>query len=215
VKYCKVENIRILIETIVVIGITIILFIKFNKYNSLISCIPIVFFLIERKIRHRSWADVGFNINNTLINLRENRYLIIFAAIILPMLTFFIAKYFKPEYITYVKSRLPLNINAIITSVITIAIGTFLEEIIFRGFIQERIGWFTGAPIAIVIASILFALMHISKGSFDIIAIDLAGIFIDSLFFGIIFLNTNNIFASWISHFLSDLTGLLCLLIFT
>jgi len=206
-----VDN-QILIETIIIIGITIILSTIFKNYRSVISIIPAVFFLIESRIRHRSWVGIGFNVKDILINIRENWYMVIFVGIILPLLIFFIGKQFVPEFITHVKSRLPLNVNSIIAALIAIAIGTFLEEIIFRGFIQERLSWFIGTPIAIIIASILFAFIHISKGSFKIVAFDLIGIFIDSIFFGIVFSKTNNIFASWIVHYMSDITALLCLL---
>lgn len=200
------------IETIIVIGITIILSTILKDYGSVIIIIPVAFFLIESRIRHRSWVSIGFNVRDTLINVRENWCVVVFAGIILPLLIFLIAKQFVPEFITHVRSRLPLNINAIIPAIIAIGIGTFLEEVIFRGFIQERLSWFIGTPIAIIIASILFGFMHISKGSFKIVAFDLTGIFIDSIFFGIIFSKTNNIFASWTVHYMGDITALICLL---
>ncbi|MBZ9687374.1 CPBP family intramembrane metalloprotease [Clostridium estertheticum] len=205
---------EILIETIIVIGITIILSTIFKDYGSVIIIILVVFFLIESRIRHRSWVSIGFNVKDTLINARKNWCVVVFVGIILPLLIFFIAKQFVPEFITHVKSRLPLNINAIIPAIIAITIGTFLEEVIFRGFIQERLSWFIGTPIAIIITSILFAFMHISKGSFKIVTFDLTGIFIDSIFYGIIFSKTKNIFASWSVHYMSDLVALLCFLFF-
>lgn len=208
-------NDQILIETIIVIGVTIILTKIFNNYESIIILvIPTIYLFTERIIRHRSWFEIGFNIKNTLINLRGNWQWTFLVGIIMPLLTFFIAKYFCPEFIIHVKSRLPLevNINMLTSAIISIAIGTFLEEVIFRGFIQARLSWSIGTPTAIIFTSILFAFMHISKGSFSIVAIDLSGIFIDSLFYGIIFSNTNNVFASWIPHYISDLVALLCIL---
>lgn len=54
--------------------------------------------------------------------------------------------------------------------------------------------------------------MHYSQGSISIIALDMSGIFVDGILFGIIFTRTKNIFASWIGHYLSDLIGIVCLL---
>lgn len=211
----KCNSKKILIETIVVISITIILAKKFTKYESMIIVvIPLVYFFTERIIRHRSWSEVGFTAKDTLSNLCKNWKLCFVAGIIMPLLTFFIAKYFCPEFIIHVKSRLPIdvNVNMLASAIISIVIGTFLEEIIFRGFIQARLSFFINLPMAIIFTSLLFSLMHISKGSFSIVAFDLGGIFIDSILYGIIFSNTNNIFTAWISHFASDLTALLCVI---
>lgn len=206
------ENSLILIETIMVIG-AIILTKSFNKYESVIFiAIPIAFLFTEKVMRHRSWAEMGFNAKDTLLNLRENWYWLLLVAVIIQLLSVFIPKYFCPEYINHAKSRLPITINTSAATLISIAIGTFLEEIIFRGVIQADLCRFINTPITIVFTSVLFAIIHFSKGSFSIVAIDLSGIFIDSLIYGIIFSNTNNILASWITHYISDIVGLLCLL---
>lgn len=211
------KNNKILIETIILISVTIILAKIFNKYESIIIvAIPMVYFLTERIIRHRSWVEVGFNVKNTLSNLSENWHWCFLVGIVIPLLTLLFSKYFCPEFINHVKSRLPIDVNTnmLTSTIISIAIGTFLEEVIFRGFIQARLSWFMSMPMAVIFTSILFAFMHISKGSFSIVAIDLSGIFIDSIIYGIIFLKTNNIFTTWISHFISDLVALLCVLFF-
>lgn len=101
-----------------------------------------------------------------------------------------------------------------IPTIITITIGTFLEEIIFRGFVQERLGWFTDVPIAIMISSILFAFMHYSSGDFNIVIFDIITLFIDSILFGIIYAKTKNVFTSWIAHYLCDIVAIICIWMF-
>lgn len=203
---------QLLIETLVVISITILLFLTFNNLKSIIPVIPVIYLLIERRIRHRSWSDVGFNAKNILSDIKMNWYLILLVGVISPLLTFYIGRYCIPGYIDHVKSRLPMDVNVIIPAIITATIGTFLEEVIFRGFVQGRLELFITPIKAIIISSFLFAFMHYSNGSIAIVALDMIGIFIDGILFGIIFSKTKNIFASWIGHYLSDLIGIVCLL---
>lgn len=207
-------NKGLLWETLIVIAITIILFLIFNNLSSIIPIIPVIYLLIERKERHRSWSEIGFKIRNISFDLRIVWYFILLVGAISPLLTSLIGKYCVPGYIEHVKSRLPMDLNTIMSAIIEISIGSFLEEIIFRGFIQHRLELFTTPVKSIIISSFLFTFMHYSKGSFLIVTLDMLGIFIDSIIYGIIFTKTKNIFVSWIAHYLSDLIGIICLLYF-
>ena len=203
---------QLLTETLAVIIITVSLFLLFNNFNSIIPVIPIIYILVEKRKRHRSWSDIGFKIKIILSDIKTNWYWITLVGVILPLLTFYIGKYCIPGYIDHVRSRLPMDVKVIIPAIITVTIGTFLEEIIFRGFVQGRLEWFITPFKAIIISSILFAFMHYSPGSIAIVIFDMFGIFIDSILFGIIFTKTKNIFTSWIGHYFSDLIGIICLL---
>lgn len=202
----------LLAETLTVIMATISLFLIFNNHKSIMPLIPIVYLLIEKRKRHRSWAEIGFNIKTVLVDIKKNWHFITLVGVISPLLTFYIGKYCIPGYIEHVKSRLPMDIKVIIPAIISITIGTFLEEITFRGFLQGRLEWFIEPVKAIIISSLLFTFMHYSDGSIAIVIFDMAGILIDSILFGIIFTKTKNIFTSWISHYFSDLIGMVCLL---
>lgn len=203
---------RLLTETLMVIITTVSLFSIFKGLTSIIPLICVIYLLIERRKRHRSWSDIGFKIKTILSDARSSWDLILLVGVISPLLTFYIGKYCIPGYIDHLKLRLPMDVEIIIPAIITVTIGTFLEEIIFRGFIQGRLEWFITPFKAIIISSILFAVMHYSQGSISIIALDMSGIFVDGILFGIIFTRTKNIFASWIGHYLSDLIGIVCLL---
>lgn len=210
-KKHRIED-QMLIETLVVLIITVLFFLVFNNFNSIIPMIPVIYLLIEKRKRHRSWSDIGFNIKNVESDARINWHWILLVGVISPLLTFHIGKYCIPGYIDHVKSRLPMDIKVIIPAIITITIGTFLEEIIFRGFVQGRLEWFISPLKAIIISAILFAFMHYSHGSIAIVIFDMFGVFIDGMLLGIIFKRTKNIFTSWIGHYLSDLIGIVCLL---
>src|SRR5665648_385009 len=103
-----------------------------------------------------------------------------------------------------------MNISQIIPLLTMILFGTFAEEIVYRGFFQERISWFIKPSYAIVLVSIVFGMMHYSSGYIPIVVYDIGTIFIVR----IIFNRTKNIFASWIGHILVDLVGIVLLLFY-
>lgn len=216
---CGVENNkkvdkRLLTETLIVIAVTILLFLTFNNLKSIIPVIPAIYLLVERRIRHRSWSDIGFKTKNVLSDIRMNWHLILLVGVVFQLLACCIAKYCVPGYIEHIISRLPLNVDVIIPVIITITTGTFLEEVVFRGFVQGRLELFTTPVKAIIASSFLFAFMHYSYGSIAVVALDLFGVFADSILFGVIFTRTKNIFASWVAHYLGDIVGIVCLLFF-
>jgi membrane protease YdiL (CAAX protease family) len=140
---------------------------------------------------------------------------IIAVGVIAQFIVITIAKYFVPGFFEHVKARIPLmNISKIIPLLIMILILTFAEEIVYRGFFQERISWFIKPSYAIVLLSIVFGMMHYSSGYIPIVIYDIGTVFIDSIIYGIIFNRTKNIFASWIGHLLADLVGVVLLLFY-
>lgn len=205
---------RLFIETISVLLITIILFLLFGELSSIVCAMPAVYLLIERRIRNRTWSSIGFKFRDIFKDIKKVWNWLIVIIFISPILTVVIAERFLPEFIEHVKGRLPMDINSLITVMIVITIGTFLEEVLFRGFIQERLSWFTGGVVAIIIASTLFALIHFSPGKTAIVIFDLTAIFIDSIIYGIIYHKTKNIYVSWIGHFLCDIVAIIIMLMF-
>ena len=102
--------------------------------------------------------------------------------------------------------RLPLSFhNGWFYLGLALLLTTLGEEIIYRGFYQERLSWFIRAPLEVVFVPILFALMHFSPGPFWVVVVDLGLIFIDSLFCGAIFARSKNVFVAWFAHALADI----------
>jgi uncharacterized protein len=60
----------------------------------------------------------------------------------------------------------------------------------------------------------MFGFMHFSKGLQLIVSFDILGIIIDSIIYGIIYNKTKNIFASWVTHYLADIMGVILILTF-
>ncbi|MDP4152918.1 MAG: type II CAAX endopeptidase family protein [Bacillota bacterium] len=212
-KVSACENKESLTETIAVIAVTAAVFIAFNKYRSTVAALPAIYMLIKKGIKHQSWKELGFDFKKMPTDIRKNVFLILLVGVVIPSLTFLFAEKVVPGFTEHVKSRLPMDLNGILPAVITAFVGTFVEEIIFRGFIQRRLEMYIKPVLAITAASLLFSFMHFSSGSFIIVALDIVGIFVDGIIYGVIFTRTKNIFASWTGHLLSDLVGI-ALLIF-
>lgn len=208
-------NKQILIEILILMSIILLFSFTTGVLNDLATIVSIAYFLIEGRIRNRTWSEVGFNFRNTLRDIKNNWYLVTIVSIGFQLLIILIGKFLLPDYIAHVKERVPMIIStSTITSIIiTIIIGAFLEELIFRSLFQERLSWFIKPTYAIVVTSIVFGFMHFSKGLPLIVSFDIFGIIIDSIVYGIIYNKTKNIFASWFTHCLADIMAVILTLI--
>lgn len=208
-------GIRILIETLLILGLIVILSILLPQLRGLFELIPIVYFLIERHVRKRSLEEIGFKLKSAPKDIKDNLFLIFLVVIVMQFLTLFIAKGLLPDFVAHVQSRIPvLNPNQIVALFLTILVGTFAEEIVYRGLFQERLGWFFGAVSAVILTSLIFSFMHYSPDTFSVVLYDIFTIFIDSLIYSAIYHRTKNIFASWTAHFLADIFGAAALFLF-
>jgi CAAX protease family protein len=204
---------RILLETILVASIAIAGMVFAPQIKLLFALIPPIYLLIERSLRKRTWAELGFKFSTFWQNLRANWVWFVLAAIIVQPLTGLLAKTFAPAYLEHVLSRLPFpqDINWF-TLLPLLAVSLLIEEMTFRSLIQGRLTPFIGNTGAILLASLLFALAHFSPGAPAIVAIDLITVFIDSILYGIIYARGNNLIVVWAAHVLGDVMGMLYLL---
>ncbi|WP_242863902.1 CPBP family intramembrane glutamic endopeptidase [Clostridium tepidiprofundi] len=201
-------------EMVVVIFSSIVLFLLFKNINFVIIMVSIIYLLMELLISNHSLIDIGFNSKGAIQDVRKTWFLILLVGVILPLITFFLGKYKVVGFLDHVVSRIPMDINQKFMTIINIAIGTFIEEVIYRGVLQSILTSVIGTPSAIVVASIIFAAMHFSKGPILIVCFDMSFIFIDSIVYGSIFAKTGNLFASWTGHCLNDLIALFLIVLF-
>ena len=89
-----------------------------------------------------------------------------------------------------------------------------MEEVVFRVTIQQRLSWFVGTPAAIAVGTILFGLAHGvgATGIPPLIFLDVAGVMLDGVFFGLIFSKTKNLAVTWVTHYFADIVGIIALL---
>ncbi len=204
---------RILFESMLVALIAIGGMLLVPPARTLFALIPAAYLLVERRLRQRSWAEIGFRFSTFWRDLRANWFWFALAGIIVQPLTALLAMAFAPAYLEHVISRLPFpqDINWFVLLPL-LAFSLLAEEMTFRSLIQGRLAPFVGNAIAILIASFLFAIAHLSSGVFVIVVIDLATIFIDSVLYGLIFARSKNLLVSWAAHLLGDILGLIFLL---
>lgn len=204
---------RILIETIIVACTTLIGMWLLPAAKIFFALIPVGYLLVERRLRKRTWADLGFKFRTLWPDLRSNWVWFVLVGLISQPVTVLLAKMFYPAYMEHVIARLPFGEGlgwAMLLPLLAVSLG--IEELTYRTLIQGRLTPFMGAPLAILIASLLFGLAHYAPGPFGVVVIDIGMIFIDSVLYGIIYARSGNIVLTWLAHLIGDVLGLIVLI---
>jgi uncharacterized protein len=208
------KNKQILIETISVTVITLLGMWFLPEGKTLIALLPVVYLLIERRLRHRTWADLGFKFRTFFLDLRANWLWFILVGLISQPAQALLAKAYFPEYLAHVQARLPFTLDSGLVSLLPLlAISLIGEEMTYRTLIQGRLAPFIGVPTAILFASVLFGLAHFASGPFLVVLLDVGMIFVDSILYGIIYARSGNLVVAWLAHFIGDVLGLVVILL--
>ena len=204
---------RILLETILVTAITLLGMWFVPAAKTLFALLPVAYLLIERRLRHRTWGDLGFNFRTFGADLRANGLLFALTGFLIQPLTALWAKVYFPEYLAHVQARLPFE-SGIGWGVLLplLAISLIGEEMTYRTLIQGRLTPFIGIPAAVGVASLLFGLAHFAPGAGLVVLTDIGLIVIDSILYGAMFARRNNLWVVWLAHLLGDIFGLLVLI---
>jgi len=96
---------------------------------------------------------------------------------------------------------------------VLIALATLLEELTFRGLIQERLSWFTHQRIAVVVSSLLMGLAHMTLGEPVAMAGDYVQVSVDSTLYGLIYAKSHSVMVAWIAHMAADYVSIALLLL--
>lgn len=202
----------ILLETIVITAITLFGMWLLPGAKTVFALIPVAYLLLERRLRRRTWGELGFNFRSFFSDLRANWYLFIIVGLLMQPLTALWAKKFFPEYLAHVQARLPFD-GGIGWGVLLplLAISLVGEEMTYRTLIQGRLAPFIGIPAAVGVASLLFGLAHYAPGAGLVVFTDIGLIILDSILYGIMFARRNNLWVVWLAHLLGNILGLLVL----
>jgi len=208
------KNNQILLETLLVTAVSLGGILLLPQFKLIFSLLPIAYLLIERRIRNRTWADLGFKFDTFWADLRANWFWFVLVGIISQPIWFLIERTIDPEILDHIIERLPFPATAggLLVYVIPLAFALIGEELTHRTLIQGRLTPFIGAPAAIVVTSLVFGISHYSPGAFAVVAIDIGSIVIDSVLFGVIYARSNNLIVTWAAHLLGDILGLVCLI---
>ena len=203
----------VLIEAVVVTVVTLLGMWFLPAYKTGFALIPLVYLLIERRLRRRSWNDLGFKFRTFWLDLRSNWFWFVLVGVISQPLTALLTKYFFPAYLEHVIDRLPFNDGMGLGLILPIlAVSLVLEELTYRTLIQGRLTPYVGESLAILIASVIFGFAHFASGPFWIVFLDVGMIIVDSILYGVIYKRSGNIVVTWLAHLIGDVLGLIVLL---
>ncbi len=104
-----------------------------------------------------------------------------------------------------------LSFDKTVLLIIQFIIAGFGEEIAFRGFFFGKTSKYFPAWLCAVVSSAVFAAGHIAEGNVGIVIFDIAGVFVDSLIFSVIYHKSGNCVISTFSHVLGNLISFIAL----
>lgn len=203
---------QVLIETVAVTSITLLGMLLVPTAKTLFALLPVVYLLIERRLRQRTWGELGFNARTFWSDLRANWVLFVLLGFVIQPATALWARAFFPAYLEHVQARLPFE-SGLSWGVLLplLAFSLIGEEMTYRTLIQGRLAAFIGIPAAVGVASLLFGLAHFAPGPGLIVLTDIGLIIVDSILYGLIFARRNNLWVVWLAHLLGDILGLIVL----
>lgn len=211
-RYIKPSR-RTLYVTLAVILVSTIPGIFISGLKPLTYIATLVYIAGEHRNRGHSWEELGIKVRDFKKDFRSNWPLILIVAVVLQLPIVLIAKAYWPNLLIHISDRIQvLNSSSIGLLILVLLIIPFFEELIYRGLLQQRLAWYLNGLLAVVIASIVFGLQHFTSGPPAIVAVDLAGVFVDGIFYGWIFARCHSILVSWPAHVAADLIGAILLL---
>jgi uncharacterized protein len=213
-KQDAMRNSRILLETLLITTISLGGILLLPQFKLVFSLLPIAYLLMERRIRQRTWAELGFKFNTFWADLRGNWFWFVLVGVISQPVWFLIERAAVPEIVGHIIGRLLFlrTAGGLLVYAIPLAIALIGEEMTHRTLIQGRLTPFIGVAAAIAVASLVFGISHYSPGQFTVVALDISSIVFDSIVFGIIYARSNNLILSWAAHVLGDILGLVLLI---
>lgn len=184
------------------------------KLAGLVVIIGVVAFFVTRGTNDSK--DEGLDIKTVLSKMKSKKVIILaLIPIVIDVMQIVIEKAFFPEILEHTVARIPFEIDPakVIPIILQLLLLPLGEEIALRAFYQKQMNKLTGFAPALIIASFIFAIGHFSYGNPTIVVVDLAGVFIDSIFYGLVFKETDNAWCSWVSHSLADIAAVIVVMI--
>ena len=123
---------------------------------------------------------------------------------------------FGGAFVSHVLGRTSsmLSFNKIPLLIGQVILAAWGEEIAFRGFFVGKAMKIFPFWLCAAVSSIVFAAGHIAPGDAGLVLYDVAGIFIDSVLYAIVYRKSGNCMISTISHILSNGIAIASTLIF-
>jgi len=205
---------RFLVELVLVIVSSLCVFLLLPSLAWTYTILPLAYLLVERRVRRPPIEGLGIKLRGLGADLKANLSVIILVAVVIQFLVVVGGYWLWPPLFLRLESRVAYlrayygTFAPFVMFLPLVALSTFLEELAFRGFVQERVGWFINRHAALLIGAILLGFFHYSPGALPVVAADLFFVFLGSSLYGLIYLRSRSVLAAWIAHLSSDLIGL-------
>ena len=202
------------------IGITVMILLTLTKVvpSSTIAgysvFVGIVFFFIVEDVSKTRASESGLRFNTIVTDLKKSGVII---WMLLPSLSGIAALViFGGEFVAHVMGRTDSILSFDKTALLIgqVIIAAFGEEIAYRGFFFGKSLKIFPIWISAVVSSIVFAAGHIATGNIGIVAYDIAGVFIYSLIFSVIYYKSGNCVISTFSHILGNTISIVAVFMF-
>lgn len=206
------------------IGITVMILLTLTKVvpSSTIAgysvFVGIVFFFIVEDVSKTRASESGLRFNTIVTDLKKSGVII---WMLLPSLSGIAALVagniiFGREFVAHVMGRTDSILSFDKTALLIgqVIIAAFGEEIAYRGFFFGKSLKIFPIWISAVVSSIVFAAGHIATGNIGIVAYDIAGVFIYSLIFSVIYYKSGNCVISTFSHILGNTISIVAVFMF-
>lgn len=178
------------------------------KLSSISIIVGIIAYFTTRKTNE--FITSGLEVKKCFTSLKDIKLIVLLIIpALLNILSFIIAKNFLPEYMEHLSNRTNfIDSSKIIKTILILGVAALGEEIAWRAFFQKQTTKIMKFIPSLIITSFLFSLGHFNFGNPLIVIYDLVFIFINSIFYGLIFKKTDNAWCSWISHYIANIIGI-------
>lgn len=195
-SFANILNINVNGETLKLAGISVI--------------VGIVAYFTTRKTNGSK--NEGLDIKSFVRCMRDKKVILfVIMPMVMNVLCFLIARFCLPEYLEHLNSRIFLTTPEMLEYILELLVLALGEEIAWRAFFQKQISKVMPFLPSLLITSVLFSLGHFNFGNPVIVFYDLFFVFVNSLFYGLVFRKTDNGWCSALAHFLANLLGVIML----
>ena len=198
------------IKPVVLVAILVMAFLTFTSFFGLSIAgiavlVGVAFFFVDKGRKSNSGLEIK-SIGKDLANPR----IWFWITAIMNIICTGLAKLVVPDFIDHVLARTSqfLSFSPLPLLAVQLVVAALGEEIAWRAFFQKQLNKVCPASAALLITSIFFSLGHLANGTTAIVIYDLLFITINSVFYGIVFLKTNNAWVSTISHIIANIVSL-------
>ena len=196
--------------------IAVKVFMPETLFSGYALIVGIALFFIVEAIEKTPDSESGVRFNTILQDLRKPQVLLwVILPVVITVLNIILGKFvfeeFYTKYVNHVIGRttLEMDFSNFLNWALVSAVTVFGEEIAFRGFLFGKGSKVLPVIVCLLLSAVLFAVAHMATGDTAIVVYDLLTIFVDAIFYAMVFKKCGNAVICFIPHCLNNYIGLL------